>query len=245
MQHGVLYRQVNEPGRADYDHLVRSGLYADLVATGDLVPHEDVDRALSPDGRACRVIRPEPVAFISYPYEWCFSQLKDAALLTLRLQKAAVARGMSLKDATAYNVQFEGARPVFIDVPSLEMKREAARGRCHVDVGFWGGIVPGNEQQIAPLIAAGVRGFKCFLTPSGVDEFPSVSERDLRRSLPVLARSSERPTTGRTVIGAGHDSPRTPTSMTLPRAAVDAIRRPTTERPSVGSSRATAAPVPA
>src|SRR5439155_12118650 len=53
--------------------------------------------------------------------------------------------------------------------------------------------VPGNDDQIEPLIAAGVRGFKCFMTPSGVDEFESVSEGDLRRALPILARSSSRP----------------------------------------------------
>ena len=80
--------------------------------------------------------------------------------------------------------------PATTDVAALDVKRQAARGQCHVDVGFWGGIVPDNEDQIELLIEAGVRGFKCFLTPSGVDEFESVSEADLRRALPVLARSS-------------------------------------------------------
>ena len=63
------------------------------------------------------------MALISYPYEWCFSQLKDAALLTLRLQRAAMERGMSLKDATAYNVQFDAGRPVWIDTLSFEPLR--------------------------------------------------------------------------------------------------------------------------
>ncbi len=103
---GVLYRQVNLEAQRDYDQLYSSGLFAELVAAGDLVPHEEVSTALSPDGRAYRVIRPEPVDFISYPYEWSFTQLKDAARLTLRLQKAAMARGMSLKDATPFNVVF-------------------------------------------------------------------------------------------------------------------------------------------
>jgi allantoinase len=79
--------------------------------------------------------------------------------------------------------------PATTDVAALTAKRRAARGQCHVDVGFWGGIVPGNGDQIEPLIAAGVRGFKCFMTPSGVDEFASVSPADLVRALPVLARS--------------------------------------------------------
>jgi hypothetical protein len=115
----VLYRQINEAGLSDYQHLLSSGLYAELVKSGDLVAHEEDDPALSPDGRASRVIRPTPVEFISYPYEWSFSQLKDAALLTLRLEKAAIARGMTLKDATAYNVAFANGRPIWIDTLSF------------------------------------------------------------------------------------------------------------------------------
>ena len=83
--------------------------------------------------------------------------------------------------------------PATTDVAALEAKRSAARGRCHVDVGFWGGIVPGNEQEIGPLLDAGVRGFKCFLVPSGVEEFPCVSEADLRRALAAVAAVGGRP----------------------------------------------------
>ena len=75
--------------------------------------------------------------------------------------------------------------PATTTVEALETKRRAAEGRCHVDVGFWGGIVPGNEHQLEPLARAGVLGFKCFLSPSGVDEFPNVSERDLRLAIPI------------------------------------------------------------
>jgi allantoinase len=71
---------------------------------------------------------------------------------------------------------------------ALEAKRSAARGRCHVDVAFWGGVVPGNARDLEPLIDAGARGFKCFLVPSGVDEFPPVDERDLREAMAILAR---------------------------------------------------------
>ena len=58
-----------------------------------------------------------------------------------------------------------------------------------MDVGFWGGVVPGNEAELRPLIDAGVLGFKCFLVHSGVDEFPNVSEDDLRKALPHLRDS--------------------------------------------------------
>ena len=77
--------------------------------------------------------------------------------------------------------------PATTTVAGLEEKRRAAAGRGQVDVGFWGGVVPGNAADLEPLARAGVLGFKCFLCPSGVDEFAHVTERDLREALPVLA----------------------------------------------------------
>lgn len=70
----------------------------------------------------------------------------------------------------------------------LETKRRAAAGKCHVDVGFWGGVVPGNVAELPRMFEGGVFGFKCFLVPSGVDEFAHVSEEDLRAAMPELAR---------------------------------------------------------
>src|SRR4051794_34003028 len=78
--------------------------------------------------------------------------------------------------------------PATTSMAGLQAKRAALRGRVHVDVAFWGGVVPGNASEIAALCAEGVCGFKCFLVPSGVDEFPAVDERDLRQVLPILAR---------------------------------------------------------
>jgi allantoinase len=78
--------------------------------------------------------------------------------------------------------------PATTTVTALAEKRAAADRQCHVDVGFWGGVVPGNHGELDGLADAGVRGFKCFLVPSGVDEFPAVDEGDLRRALPILAR---------------------------------------------------------
>lgn len=71
---------------------------------------------------------------------------------------------------------------------ALRAKKEAAQGKTHVDVGFWGGVVPGNASELAGLLEDGVLGFKAFLVPSGVDEFRNVGEADLREALPVLAR---------------------------------------------------------
>lgn len=117
---GKLFRQVDERYRAHYDLLMSSGLYQKLVDRKWLVPHEEV----APSPGAYRVLAPEKIPYISYPYEWCFSQLKDAALLTLEIQLLSLSFGMVLKDASAYNVQFIGARPVFIDTLSFETYEE-------------------------------------------------------------------------------------------------------------------------
>jgi hypothetical protein len=118
-QGGVLLRQVNPAYRQPFELLMSTGRYAELAGRGDLVRHEELDASAFPS--AYRVLRPAVIDTISYPYEWCFSQLKEAALLTLRIQSAALAKGMALKDASAYNVQFgEGGKPVFIDTLSFD-----------------------------------------------------------------------------------------------------------------------------
>lgn len=78
--------------------------------------------------------------------------------------------------------------PPTTTLAGFEEKLIAARGKCTVDVAFWGGVVPGNTGELAPLIERGVRGFKCFLIHSGVDEFPHVTEPDLRIAMPEIAR---------------------------------------------------------
>lgn len=121
---GAIYRQINRSYSAPYDQLMQSGLYDSLVRDGMLIPHVEVDLTHALSAEAHKVIRPDHIAFVSYPYEWCFSQLKHAALLTLQVQKRALEHGMSLKDASAYNVQFEDGKPIFIDTASFELYRE-------------------------------------------------------------------------------------------------------------------------
>lgn len=121
---GALYRQVQESYRDEYDRLMSCGLYPKLVDDGLLVAHTEDSLDLAAAPGAYRVLRPERVPFISYPYEWCFSQLKDAALATLHIQQEALVRGMSLKDASAYNIQFRNGKPVLIDTLSFETYRE-------------------------------------------------------------------------------------------------------------------------
>jgi allantoinase len=76
--------------------------------------------------------------------------------------------------------------PPTVDVAALEVKRKSAEGQCFVDVGFWGGAVPGNLAELRGLHDAGVFGFKCFLLPSGVEEFPPLHPADLDGYLRVL-----------------------------------------------------------
>lgn len=112
---GVIYRQINAGFEVNYDLLMRSGLYDALVKDEALVEHQEVGLTVPGAPPAYKVIRPRRVPFISYPYEWCFGQLKAAALLTLSLQRKALEAGLVLRDASAYNIQFVGVRPVFID----------------------------------------------------------------------------------------------------------------------------------
>ncbi|UCF35352.1 MAG: class I SAM-dependent methyltransferase [Acidobacteriota bacterium] len=118
---GLLYRQVNPSYSSNYDLLVSSGLYDQLVGKQLLVAHDEVDLPIE---GAYKFLRPELIPLISYPYEWSFSQLKDAALATLRIQELAIHKGMALKDASAFNIQFNEGRPVFIDTLSFEAYRE-------------------------------------------------------------------------------------------------------------------------
>ncbi len=121
---GDIYRQVQPSYAANYDLLQQSGLAAALMTDGLLVRSTEADISLAAYPGAYRVLSVDRVPFISYPYEWCFSQLKDAALLTLEIQKRAIEKGMSLRDSSAYNVQFVGAKPVFIDTLSFEAYAE-------------------------------------------------------------------------------------------------------------------------
>jgi allantoinase len=78
--------------------------------------------------------------------------------------------------------------PATTTLDGLNAKFASARGKLHVDTGFWGGVVPGNTGELSKLRKAGVVGFKCFLVPSGVDEFPNVTEQDLGEAMPALTR---------------------------------------------------------
>ena len=122
---GKLYRCINFSYQQNYEHLIQSGLYDKLVENGLLIPHKEVQIPnIETTINYYKILEPEVIPFISYPYEWSFSQLKDAALVTLRVQKMALKYGMCLKDASAYNIQFRHGEPILIDILSFEKYQE-------------------------------------------------------------------------------------------------------------------------
>jgi allantoinase len=167
-------------------------------------------RIVQPDGvrEAAVVVRGGRIAAIVHP------QAAPEAIETLDVGDAFVMPGLVDTHvhvnepgrtewegfATATRAAAAGGVTTLVDMPlnsipatttvaALAAKRAAAKAAgCRVDCGFWGGVVPGNTAELEGLAAAGVLGFKCFLVPSGVDEFESVTEEDLREAMPVLAR---------------------------------------------------------
>jgi hypothetical protein len=119
-----VYRQVNQSYKEDFDLLISSGLFQALVDKQLLIAHEDMGDTLLQGDSGYKIIQPAQIDFISYPYEWCFSQLKAAALCTLSIQRTALDYGMVLKDASAYNIQFVDSSPIFIDTLSFERYQE-------------------------------------------------------------------------------------------------------------------------
>lgn len=117
---GEIRRKISVDYKDTYDTFLSSGLYKTLTDTGLLIPHEEI--ATGED--YYKLICPKRVPFISYPYEWCFAQMKAAALLTLDVVKTSIDYGMILRDASAYNVQFLGNKPIFIDTLSFERYSE-------------------------------------------------------------------------------------------------------------------------
>ncbi|MFL5773377.1 MAG: hypothetical protein ACJ75F_09480 [Flavisolibacter sp.] len=117
---GVIYRQVNVVYKEHYDHFIQSGLYKTLIEKKWMVPHIEVDQPINVSPGYYKTLQPERIPFLSYPYEWCFEMLKEAALFTLSIAVESLKYGMVLKDATPFNIQWRGATPVLIDTLSFE-----------------------------------------------------------------------------------------------------------------------------
>lgn len=126
LHQGRVFRTLSAASRTEFDALVRSGLYAALAGDGQLVPTtlgSAESAGLQPDTVGEFVLEHERIPFVTYPYEWSFEMLRDAALLTLTIIERSLDRDFILKDATPFNVQFRHGKPVFIDILSFEPYR--------------------------------------------------------------------------------------------------------------------------
>lgn len=123
-QDGKIYRYVHPDYDIHYTQLMSSGLYEDVVKKGKLIAHHELSEIQQFGFADGRVLLPDQIPFISYPYEWSFDMWKDAALLTLQMAMAALKKEMILKDATPFNIQFHKGKPIFIDTLSFENYEE-------------------------------------------------------------------------------------------------------------------------
>lgn len=176
-----VLRTVMPIARDDFEFVRSSGLIAALVDSGRLVGEQIVDNdVLGPAGDAASLVLEHPkLPYISYPYEWIFSALQDAALLHLDIHLEALARDVTLTDSSAYNIQFVGAKPVFID--SLSFRR-------YEDGEFWAGHRQFWEQFVNPLLLRSRLGIPHNAWYRGSLE--GISADDLSKLLPWHGRLS-------------------------------------------------------
>lgn len=148
---GRILRTVMPPAIEAFNFVENTGLLKSLMADGELVPYEKVDRSLAGElaTEPALVLEHPRLPFISYPYEWPFYALKAAALHHLQVHLRALDHGVTMSDASAYNIQFMGARPVFIDHLSFEPLLEN---------GFWKGHRQFCEQFLNPLLLQSYQG---------------------------------------------------------------------------------------
>jgi hypothetical protein len=170
---GEVFRGISARALRNWQRLRVQPFFQRLVARGAVVASEQVDgpMAARSGGPWAAVLRHARIPFVSYPYEWTFGMLKDAALLHLEVLAAALEADMILKDSSAYNVQWTGARPVFIDIPSFEILAEGQP---------WVGYRQFCELFLYPLILQAYKGvdFKPWLRGS-IDGIPAHALRPL------------------------------------------------------------------
>jgi hypothetical protein len=212
-----ILRALSARALAEREAVERSGLLQDLVDAGLVVDSARAPEVAPPDGFAA-VVASRRLAFPTYPYEWSFGMLRDAAALTLDVLARALERGATLKDASAYNVLFDGARPLLIDVASLVP---------HEDGTPWLGYGQFCDQFLAPLMLEAYRGvpFQPFLRGSleglsiGGQLAPLLGWRDWLRP-GVLTHVKLRAMLDRRTQGLGTETRREVRRVSLPRQAV-------------------------
>ena len=175
----AVYRVLNEEALKDWEALAATQFFGEQQALGQIVGTERVgdEAALTAADRApwAAVLRHDRVPFVSYPYEWPFGMLRDAALLHLELLSAALTEGLMLKDSSSFNIQWQGCAPVFIDIPSFERMEPGTA---------WAGYRQFCEMFLYPLLLQAYRGvsFRPWLRGSidGIDAESCLALMSLR-----------------------------------------------------------------
>lgn len=163
IKNGQILRKVNFVYKNDYNFLIESGLYKVLICKNYLISHKTLMLAKN-NPNIYKLLKPDIVPFISHPYEWCFGQLKDAALLTLKINKLCLRKGMILKDASAYNIQFLKGKPIFIDTLSFEKYNEGEP---------WVAYQQFCRHFLAPLLLASYKDYRLMqLLKTYIDGIP-------------------------------------------------------------------------
>lgn len=170
-----VYRLVSEFGRQHYEFIAQQKIIAESISEGYLIPSRELPRVDWPLGSeaSAYVLEHSRVPYVSYPYEWSFNQLKDAALHHLDFQLFLLKRNCVLKDASAYNIQFIGAKPVFIDLLSLAPYK---------DGDYWLGHSQFCEQFLNPLLLRSLVG----ITPNSWyrGRVEGIATADIARLIP-------------------------------------------------------------
>jgi hypothetical protein len=121
---GRIYRALSARASADWQALEATSFFETAIRRGQIVPTRPADlppeEVTQPSGDWVAVLEHERLPFVSYPYEWCFGMLRDAALLHLDLMLGSLEDDLILKDSSAYNIQWRGAHPQHIDIPSFQ-----------------------------------------------------------------------------------------------------------------------------
>jgi SAM-dependent methyltransferase len=166
---GRIFRGLSQTALANFRQLESTSFYRSFQATGALVASRECRAQDAPLPPAVRerwagFLEHQPITVISYPYEWTFGMLRDAALLQLDLLEAAIVEDMSCKDATPYNIQFAGGKPVFIDIASFIPLESGAT---------WAGYRQFCEMFLFPLMLQAYKGihFQPFMRAAidGID----------------------------------------------------------------------------
>ena len=169
-----FYRKISTNYLPHYLHFKKSGLKDRLITEGYILPFEEIVDENPDVGFAKEVLRTEKIPFVSYPYEWSFSQLKTAALHTLKINLIALECGMILKDSSAYNIQFIGSKAIFIDIASFEIYRSDS---------VWMGYQQFCKHFLAPMLLSSYKDIR--LTKLLLTNLDGIDLSFTRKLLPI------------------------------------------------------------